>query len=75
MSILKGLTMITDHSDSKRRNCCHVMGYTLRLTAKDLLYALSDRQNITYHGPCYTSCGALAEKRNSLMDNHGGMIL
>ena len=43
------------------------MGYSFRLTARVLLYAPSHRQDSTYHGLCYTSRGALAETRNSLM--------
>ena len=40
------------------------MGYSFRLTARVLLYALSHRQDNTYHGLCYTSRGALAGTRN-----------
>ena len=43
------------------------MGYSFRLTARVLLYALSHRQDNTYHGLCYTSRGALAGTRNSSM--------
>ena len=43
------------------------MGYSLRLTARVLLYAPSHRQDSTYHSLCYTSCGALAGMRNSSM--------
>ena len=53
--------MIKDHSDSKRGNPCHhYMGYSFQLTARDLLYAPSDRQDNTYHILCYTSYGPLA---------------
>ena len=48
-------------------NCCHYMGYSFQLTATALLYAPSHRQNSTYHSLCYTSRGALAGTRNSLM--------
>ena len=34
------------------------------LAARDLLYASSHKQDITYHGICYISCGALAGTRN-----------
>ena len=44
--------------------CCHI-GYSFRLVARVLLYAPSHRQDSTYHGICYTSCGALAGTRNS----------
>ena len=46
---------------------CHHIGYSYRLTARVLLYAPFHRQDITYHGPCYTSRGALAGTRNSSM--------
>ena len=48
----------------KETRCCHI-GYCYRLTARVLLYAPSHRQDNTYHGLCYTSCGALAGTRNS----------
>ena len=54
--------------------CCHI-GYSFRLTARVLLYAPSQRQDSTYHGLCYTSCGALAGTRNSSMaPPHEGLI-
>ena len=34
---------------------CRHMGYCFRLTARVRLYAPSHRQDITYHGLCYTS--------------------
>ena len=43
------------------------MGYSFRLAATVLLHTPSYRQDITYHGPCYTSRGTLAGKRNSSM--------
>ena len=39
-------------------HCCHYMGYTFRLAARDLLYASSHRQDSRYHGLCYSSYGA-----------------
>ena len=39
---------------------CRHMGYSFRLAARVILYAPSHRQDITYHGLCYTSRGALA---------------
>ena len=48
----------------KETRCRHI-GYSYRLTARVLLYASSHRQDITYHGLCYTSRGALAGTRNS----------
>ena len=54
---------------------CHHIGYSYRLTARVLLYAPSHRQDNTYHGLCYTSCGALAGTRNSSMGPpHEGSI-
>ena len=47
--------MVKDHSDMREETyCCH-MGYSFRLTARVLLYALSHRQESTYHGLCYTT--------------------
>ena len=46
---------------------CRHMGYSFRLTARVLLYASSHREDSTYHGLCYTSCGALAGMWNSSM--------
>ena len=40
----------------KETRCRHI-GYSYRLTARVLLYALSHRQDNTYHGLCYTSRG------------------
>ena len=58
--------MVKHHTDSGRGN----MGYSFRITARVILYAPSHRQDCTYHGPCYTSCRALAGTRNSSMGNH-----
>ena len=52
--------MVKDHCDSERGN-------SFRLAARVLLYALSHRQESTYHCLYYTSCGALAGRRNSSM--------
>ena len=58
----------------KETRCGHI-GYCYRLTARVLLYASSHRQDNTYHGLCYTSCGALAGTRNSSMGPpHEGSI-
>ena len=46
---------------------CHHIGYSFRLAARVLLYALSHRQDSTYHGLCYISLGALAATRNRSM--------
>ena len=55
---------------------CRHIGYSFRLTARDLLYAPSHRQDNTYHGLCYTSRGALAGTRNSSIGPpHEGSII
>ena len=46
----------------KETRCRHI-GYSFRLTARVLLYAPSHRQDSTYHGLCYTSRGALANRK------------
>ena len=46
---------------------CRHMGYSFQLTARDLLYAPSHRQDSTYHDLCYSSREALAETRNRSM--------
>ena len=54
---------------------CRHKGYSLRLTARVLLYAPSHRKDSTYHGICYTSRGALAGTRNSSKGpSHEGSI-
>ena len=55
----------------REETCCRHMGYSFRLAARVLLYASSHRQDNTYHGLCYTSCGALAGTRNSSMGSPG----
>ena len=57
--------MVKDYSDSKRETRCRHMGYSFRLAARVILYTPSHRQDNTYHGLCYTSCGALAVPRNN----------
>ena len=42
-------------------------GYSFRTVASDFLYAPFHKQNITYSALCYTSCGALAGMRESLV--------
>ena len=48
----------------KKTRCRHI-GYSLRLTARVILFAPSHRQDSTYHGLCYTSRRELAGTRNS----------
>ena len=57
----------------KETRCRHI-GYSYRLTARDLLYAPSHRQDNTYHGLCYTSRGALAGTINSSMGLFNNVI-
>ena len=49
----------------RKETRCRNIGYSFR--ARVLLYALSHRQDSTYHGLCYTIYGALAGTRNSSM--------
>ena len=59
----------------RKETCCHHIGYSFQLTARVLLYAALHRHDITYHGLCYTSRGALAGTRNSSMGSpHEGSI-
>ena len=58
----------------KETRCRHIC-YSFQLTARVLLYTPSHRQDNTYHSLCYTSRGALAGTRNSLMGPpHEGSI-
>ena len=60
--------MVKDYSDNKiKTRCCHYLGYSFQLAARDLLYAPPYRQDSTYHSLCNTSCGSLAGTRNSSM--------
>ena len=60
---------------ARKESRCRHIGYSFRLTASVLLYASSQRQDITYHGLCYTSRGALAGMRNrSMGPPHEGSI-
>ena len=64
--------MVKDHSGTKRGNT--LLPHRL-FFPRDLLYAPSHRQDSTYHNLCYTSCGALAEMRNSSMGPLWGIDL
>ena len=46
------------------------LGYSFQLAAKVLLYAPSHRQDSTYHGLCYTSCGVMAGTRHNSMGSN-----
>ena len=48
--------MVKDHSCRDRKHAAPI--YSFRLAARVLLYALSHKQDSTYHGFCYTSHGA-----------------
>ena len=48
----------------KETRCSHI-GYSYWLTARVHLYAPSHRQDSTYYGLCYSSCGALTGTRNT----------
>ena len=61
---------ITTQIAREESRFCH-MSYSFRLAARVLLYASSHRQDITFHGVCYTSRGALDKKRNSLIGPPG----
>ena len=50
------------------------MGYSFRLTARDLLYMPSHKQYSTHHDLCYTGYEALAGTRNNLMGPPRGSI-
>ena len=50
----------------KETRCRHI-GYSFQLTARVILYALSHRQDSTYHGMCYPNRGDLSGTRNSSM--------
>ena len=49
---------------AREKTRCRHMVYFFRLVARVLLYALSHRQDSTYHDLCCTSRGALAGTRN-----------
>ena len=60
--------MVKDHSHSEKGNPLPPHGLLFPISSKgSFKYAPSHRQNSTYHGLCYTSCGALAGMRNSSM--------
>ena len=60
--------MVKDHSDNKIRNLLPPLQMLLFYMCHP-----SHRQDSTYHSLCYTSCGALAEKRNSSMSPPQGI--
>ena len=59
-----------EHSNSETGNLLLLALYELHIPNSNkvlFLYAPSHRQDSTYHGLCYTSCGALAGVVNSSM--------
>ena len=54
--------MVEDHSDNERKPVAATTCVTLQLASIDLLNAASHRQDSTYTGLCYISCGVLAER-------------
>ena len=67
--------MVKDHSNSERGNPLPPHGLLFSINSKDLLYALSHRQDSTYYGLCYTSRGPRTGTRNSSMGPpHEGSI-
>ena len=52
--------MVKDHSDSEKGNPLPPHRLLFPINSKGSLYAPSHTQDNTYHGLCYTSCGALA---------------
>ena len=63
--------MVKNHKDNKTETCRQFMDNSYRLAARDLLFVLSSIQDITYHGHCYSRCGALVGTRNSSMGPPG----
>ena len=60
--------MVKDHSDSEKGNLLPPHRLLLSINSKVFLYAPSHRQDNTYHNLCYTSRGALAGTRNSVLN-------
>ena len=59
--------MVKDHSDSERGNPLSPHRLLFPIINKGSFTLPSHRQDDTYHDLCYTSRGALAGTRNSLM--------
>ena len=59
---------VRNHSAREETRCRNYIGYYFLLTARALLYALSHRQDSTYHSLRIISHGTLAGTRNSGMD-------
>ena len=63
----KYIFLRTTHTMSDKISCYHYMGYSFWLATMNVLHVPSDREDSTYHGLCYTSCGARAGMRYSSM--------
>ena len=62
--------MVKDHSEATEEICSHhLMDYSFRLAVKDFLCVPFHREDSTYNGLCYTSCGAFI-MGNILMTYH-----
>ena len=59
--------MIKEHSDSERENPLPPLLGLLFSISKGSFTCTTHRQDNTYHGLCYTSLGALTQRRNSSM--------
>ena len=62
--------MVKDYSDSERGNLLlplHRLLFPISSNGSFIYCTLSNRQDNTYHGLCYTSSGALAGMRDSSM--------
>ena len=61
-------TLLRNFLIKSEKTCCLLFMINSFLSAVwDLLYAISYRQDRTYHDLCYTSCGALGGMRNRSM--------
>ena len=58
--LLYGIRYMLQNHSVKEETSCHHKSYSFQLAVMVLLYALTHRQDITYHNLYYTSCGALA---------------
>ena len=65
-----GLAGMRNSSPAKGNLLPHYMGYPFWLTAINILCVRCQRQNSTYYNIGYTSYGALAGTRISLIDPH-----
>ena len=57
--------MVKNNSDSERGNTLSPHGLLFPMSSKGSFICTIPRQDNTYHGLCYPSCGALAGRKNS----------